>query len=105
MSAHTLPPHKPAARALRRGATVVALSLAALATGGCASMSERDRNTAVGAAVGGVAGSVLTGGDTFGTLGGAVIGGAIGHGMETHDHCRKDRRNHHRKDRRDRCRD
>jgi osmotically inducible lipoprotein OsmB len=99
-------PHRPpvatsATPTLRRGATVAALALAALATGGCASMSERDRNTAVGAAVGGVAGSVLTDGGTFGTLGGAVIGGAIGHGMQTRDDRRHDRK-HDRRDRRDR---
>ncbi len=86
-----------AAPSLRRGAGVAALALAALASSGCASMSERDRNTAVGAAVGGVAGSVLTDGGTFGTLGGAVIGGAIGHGMQT-----RDDRKHDRRDRRDR---
>lgn len=46
---------------------------------GCASMSARDRNTAIGAGVGAVAGSVLTDGDAVGTVGGAVIGGVIGH--------------------------
>jgi osmotically inducible lipoprotein OsmB len=50
----------------------------ALALTGCSSMSERDRNTAIGAGVGGVAGSVLTGGSTTGTVGGAVVGGVIG---------------------------
>lgn len=95
---HLAPPA--AAATLRRGATVAALALAALAASGCASMSERDRNTAIGAAVGGVAGSVLTDGGTFGTLGGAVIGGAIGHGMETDDRRKNDRRD--RRDRRDR---
>ena len=49
-----------------------------LALVGCSSMSERDRNTAIGAGVGGVAGSVLTGGSTAGTIGGAAVGGVIG---------------------------
>lgn len=49
-----------------------------LALAGCSSMSERDRNTAIGAGVGGVAGSVLTGGSTAGTIGGAAVGGVIG---------------------------
>ena len=40
-------------------------------------MSDRERNTAVGAGVGAVAGSVLTGGNVLGTVGGAVVGGAI----------------------------
>lgn len=53
----------------------LALGLALL---GCGSMSERDRNTAIGAGVGGVAGSVLTGGSTAGTIGGAAVGGVIG---------------------------
>lgn len=74
----------PAARAAS-----LALLLAGLALGGCASLSERGRNTAVGAAVGGVAGSVLTDGSTLGTLGGAVIGGAIGRDVDTGD---KDKR-------------
>ncbi|ERH62829.1 glycine zipper 2TM domain protein [Pantoea dispersa EGD-AAK13] len=42
-------------------------------------MSHRGRNTAIGAGVGAVGGAVLTGGSTFGTLGGAAIGGLIGH--------------------------
>jgi osmotically inducible lipoprotein OsmB len=47
-------------------------------TSGCSGMSTRDKNTAIGAGVGGVAGAVLTGGGTLGTLGGAAIGGVIG---------------------------
>jgi osmotically inducible lipoprotein OsmB len=50
--------------------------------GGCSGMSTRDKNTAVGAGVGGVAGSVLTGGSTAGTVGGAAVGGIIGHQVE-----------------------
>lgn len=45
---------------------------------GCGNMSQRDKNTAIGAGVGGAAGAVLTGGGTAGTLGGAAIGGVIG---------------------------
>ena len=48
------------------------------ALGGCANMSHRDRNTVTGAAVGAVAGSVLTGGSPIGTVGGSVVGGVIG---------------------------
>lgn len=55
---------------------VVAFSLTSL--GGCAGMSTRDKDTAIGAAVGGVAGSVLTGGGVAGTVGGAAVGGIIG---------------------------
>jgi osmotically inducible lipoprotein OsmB len=53
------------------------LAAAFLATG-CANMSERDKATAVGAGVGGVAGSVLTNGSAAGTVGGAAVGGVIG---------------------------
>ncbi|CAN7461058.1 glycine zipper 2TM domain-containing protein [Pseudoduganella sp. LjRoot289] len=51
---------------------------AILSLSACAGMSQQDKNTAVGAAVGGVAGSVLTGGSTMGTVGGAAVGGVIG---------------------------
>ena len=58
---------------LAAAAVAIAMSLTA-----CGGMSKRDQNTAIGAGVGGVAGSVLTDGGTLGTIGGAVIGGAIG---------------------------
>lgn len=48
----------------------------------CSGMSQRDRNTAIGAGVGGVAGSVLTGGSTIGTVGGAVVGGVVGNQVD-----------------------
>ena len=44
----------------------------------CSGMSRQDRDTATGAAVGGVAGAILTGGSTAGTAGGAGVGGCIG---------------------------
>jgi osmotically inducible lipoprotein OsmB len=50
-----------------------------LGLGGCAGMSTQDKNTAIGAGVGGVAGAVLTGGSAVGTVGGAAVGGVIGH--------------------------
>lgn len=46
---------------------------------GCANMTPQQKNTAIGAAVGGVAGSVLTDGSALGTVGGAAVGGVIGH--------------------------
>lgn len=59
--------------------TMAAVALVgALALGGCSSMSERDKATAVGAGVGAVGGAVLTGGSTLGTVGGAAVGGVIG---------------------------
>ena len=63
------------AKPLTLGALVV--SVAALA--GCSGMSTQQRDTAIGAGIGGVAGSVLTGGSTAGAIGGAAVGGVIGH--------------------------
>lgn len=45
---------------------------------GCSGWDTRDRNTAIGAGVGALGGSVLTDGSTLGTVGGAVVGGAVG---------------------------
>ena len=60
------------------------LLILAMASGltACAGMSEQDKNTAIGAGVGAVSGSVLTGGGTLGTLGGAAIGGVIGNQID-----------------------
>lgn len=44
----------------------------------CSNMSQRDKNTAAGAGIGGVAGAILTGGSGIGTAGGAAVGGVIG---------------------------
>lgn len=55
------------------------LVFAASTVTACSNMSSREKNTAIGAAIGGVAGSVLTGGSTSGTIGGAAVGGVIGH--------------------------
>jgi osmotically inducible lipoprotein OsmB len=52
---------------------IVATAVAMLA--GCSSMN---RDTAIGAGVGAVGGNALSGGSTWGTLGGAAVGGAIG---------------------------
>lgn len=41
-------------------------------------MSSREKSAATGAAVGGVAGAVITDGGILGTVGGAAIGGVIG---------------------------
>ena len=50
-----------------------------LSLGGCAGMSHRDQNTMVGAGVGAVGGAILTDGSAVGTIGGAAVGGIIGH--------------------------
>lgn len=48
------------------------------ALSGCSNMSQRDKNTAIGAGIGAVGGAVLTGGSGIGTAGGAAVGGVIG---------------------------
>lgn len=59
--------------------TAASLALFALiGLSGCAGMSTRDQNTAIGAGAGAVGGAILTGGSGVGTVGGAVIGGVIG---------------------------
>ncbi|EPZ14469.1 ornithine carbamoyltransferase [Thauera terpenica 58Eu] len=55
--------------------------LLTLAASGCATwdgMSSRQKSATTGAAVGGVAGAVITDGGILGTVGGAAIGGVIG---------------------------
>jgi osmotically inducible lipoprotein OsmB len=65
--------------------TVVSASLLTMALGlaGCAGMSNQDKNTAIGAGIGAVAGSVLTGGSPVGAVGGAAVGGVIGNQVKT----------------------
>jgi osmotically inducible lipoprotein OsmB len=57
------------------GAMVVAVLLG---IGGCADMSTQQKDTAIGAGAGALAGGVLTGGSTVGVIGGAAVGGLIG---------------------------
>ena len=64
--------------------TVSALAVAVLlGVGGCSGMTQQDQNTAIGAGVGAVGGSVLTGGSAVGTIGGAAVGGLIGNQVGT----------------------
>ena len=51
----------------------------AMSLSACSNWSKRDRNTAIGAGAGALGGAVLTDGSTLGTLGGAAVGGVIGH--------------------------
>jgi len=50
-----------------------------LGLGGCAGMSRQGQNTAIGAGAGAVGGAILTDGSALGTVGGAAVGGIIGH--------------------------
>ncbi|WP_459617169.1 glycine zipper 2TM domain-containing protein [Bordetella sp. 2513F-2] len=60
----------------------VAVAVMMVATmAGCSSwdgMSSRQKSTVGGAALGGLAGAVITNGGILGTVGGAAIGGVVG---------------------------
>jgi osmotically inducible lipoprotein OsmB len=59
------------------GAVIVLM----ISLNGC---STEGRDTAIGAGVGGVAGSALTNGSAAGTVGGAVVGGVVGNHVGSH---------------------
>lgn len=67
---------------LTRHMATAALVVATLALGACAGMTQQERSTAIGAGVGAVGGAIMTGGSSVGTLGGAAVGGVIGHEIE-----------------------
>ncbi len=62
---------------IRRFSFATLVIVVILSLNGCAGMSARDRNTAIG--VGAVGGAALTGGSALGTVGGAAVGGVVGH--------------------------
>ena len=59
------------------------MPLMLVAVAGCTGMSDQGKSTAIGAGVGAVGGAVLTGGSALGTLGGAAVGGVIGHEIKS----------------------
>ncbi|WP_272676798.1 osmotically-inducible lipoprotein OsmB [Providencia huaxiensis] len=63
----------------KRILSFVVVATVAISVSACSNMSKRDKNTAIGAGVGAVGGAVLTGGSSIATVGGAAIGGIIGH--------------------------
>jgi osmotically inducible lipoprotein OsmB len=67
---------------MKKLALTLTMAAAAMSLGACSNMSRQDKGTAVGAGVGAVAGSVLTGGSALGTVGGAAVGGVIGNQVE-----------------------
>ncbi len=60
----------------------IAVLMTAVSLAACSGMSNRDKNTATGAVIGGAAGAILTGGSTAGTVGGAAVGGVIGNQVD-----------------------
>lgn len=63
---------------LIRLSSITVLCVSAVSLSACSNMSQRDKATAAGAAIGGVAGSVLSNGSALGTVGGAAVGGVVG---------------------------
>ena len=60
----------------------LAITGSCISLGACGGMTSREKSTAAGAVIGGVAGSVMSGGSTTGTVGGAAIGGLIGNQID-----------------------
>jgi osmotically inducible lipoprotein OsmB len=58
---------------------VLSGTLSLVLLSGCAGMSAQEKSTAIGAGAGAVGGAILTGGSAAGTLGGAAVGGYLGH--------------------------
>lgn len=56
----------------------IALAVLVVTLSACSGMTPRQRDAAIGAGLGGVAGNLVTGGSALGTVGGAAIGGVIG---------------------------
>lgn len=59
---------------------IAALTLASTLSA-CGTMTRQQVGIGTGAVLGGVAGHVITGGSTLGTVGGAAVGGVIGNEM------------------------
>lgn len=67
---------------MKKVSAILLAVVLATSVSGCSNWSKRDRNTAIGAGVGAIGGSVLTNGSGLGTLGGAAVGGVIGHQVD-----------------------
>lgn len=67
---------------VKRVSVAVQAATLVVALSGCSNWSKRDRNTAIGAGAGAIGGSVLTNGSGLGTVGGAAVGGIIGHQID-----------------------
>jgi osmotically inducible lipoprotein OsmB len=71
-------------KSIGKPAAAAWIAVILLSQGACADMSARDKNIAIGAAAGGVAGSILTSGSALGTVGGAAVGGVVGNEISKH---------------------
>ncbi|MDT8992603.1 glycine zipper 2TM domain-containing protein [Curvibacter sp. APW13] len=59
-----------------------ALATVFLSLSACAGMTEREKNTAIGAGAGAVGGAIISGGSPLGTAGGAAVGAVIGNQID-----------------------
>ena len=67
---------------MKKTAQILLVAMLAIAASGCATwdkLSTREKGAAIGAGAGAVAGAVISNGGVLGTVGGAAIGGVIGH--------------------------
>ena len=71
---------------IRKFIVIAVVIIEIVVLSGCSSMPTRDRNTVLGASIGAIGGSILTGGGTLGTVGGAAIGGVIGNQIGNSKH-------------------
>lgn len=60
----------------------IVMTTAALSLSACAGMTEREKNTAIGAGAGAVGGAIISGGSAIGTVGGAAVGAVIGNQVD-----------------------
>ena len=67
---------------INRTVGAAVLTMAVVGLSACSGMSQQEKGTALGAGVGAVGGSILSGGSALGTLGGAAVGGVIGNQIE-----------------------
>lgn len=66
-------------KTLKKFAIATAAAALLLGLGGCAGLSSQERSTVIGAGAGAIGGAILTRGSPLGTVGGAAVGGVIGH--------------------------
>lgn len=66
-------------KTIKRMAGITLVAAVMLGLSACSGMSRQGKNTAIGAGVGALGGAVLTGGSALGTVGGAAVGGVVGH--------------------------
>ena len=66
-------------KTLQKFAIASAAAILLLGLSGCTGLSAQEKSTVIGAGVGAVGGAILTGGSPVGTVGGAAVGGVIGH--------------------------